>query len=411
MKAECDDDKDNGTLEPAGIGVDAFRSEVPLIMHIVFRFGVGGLENGIVNLINRLPRREFRHCIVSLTSIDPVFSGRIKRADVRFVALGKGPGHGWRVFFKMWRLLRDYRPLIVHTRNLAALEMQLPAWAAGVPIRIHGEHGRDSSDPDGSNFRYRLERRMYRPFVTQYVAVSRDLEQYLTDAIGIPLTVITRICNGVDLARFRPVADSGRSKRGISGSEPLVVAAVGRLDAIKGHSVLVKAVELLVRDEPWRREQFRVFIVGDGPCRASLESQIEESGIGSIFTMLGERKDIAELMGIANIFVLPSLAEGISNTVLEAMACALPVVATSVGGNLELIESGETGTLVPPADPRKLARAIAVLLDDAELCQAYGQRARERARLNFSLEAMVGQYRKLYLRALDSVSPSAKAGT
>ena len=105
----------------------------PLIVHIVYRFGVGGLENGVVNLINRLPAQSWRHAVLSLTDIDPGFAARVEREDVKYIALGKGPGHAFRLYPRLFRLFRELRPAIVHTRNLAALEASAPAWAASVP--------------------------------------------------------------------------------------------------------------------------------------------------------------------------------------------------------------------------------------------------------------------------------------
>ena len=138
----------------------------PLIVHVVYRFDVGGLENGVVNLINRLPAQSWRHAVVSLTDVDPAFAARISRSNVRFIALHKAPGHAVRLYPRLVALLRELKPAIVHTRNLAALEATLPAWIAGVPARLHGEHGRDIGDLDGSNVRYQRVRRLYRPFVT-----------------------------------------------------------------------------------------------------------------------------------------------------------------------------------------------------------------------------------------------------
>src|SRR5437773_120523 len=143
----------------------------PLVAHVVYRFDVGGLENGVVNLINHMPASAYRHAIISLTEITD-FRARIERDDVDFFALNKQPGHGYALFPRMFRLLRELRPAILHTRNLAALEMAAPGWAAGVRVRIHGEHGRDVGDLVGANYPHLLARRLYRPFVSRYVALS-----------------------------------------------------------------------------------------------------------------------------------------------------------------------------------------------------------------------------------------------
>ena len=127
----------------------------PLIVHVVFRFGIGGLENGIVNLINRMPQSQWRHAVVALTEVSAEFARRIERPDVRCIALGKKDGHLVREYPRLFRLFRELEPAVVHTRNLAALEAVVPAWAAGVPVRIHGEHGWDMQDPAGKRRRYR----------------------------------------------------------------------------------------------------------------------------------------------------------------------------------------------------------------------------------------------------------------
>ena len=176
----------------------------PLIVHVVFRFGIGGLENGIVNLINRMPPRRWRHAIVALTETSAEYAQRIDRPDVRCIALGKKDGHLVRDYPRLYRLFKELAPAIVHTRNLAALEATVPAWAAGVPVRIHGEHGWDMQDPAGKRHRYRHVRRLYRPFVSRYVALSQHLEDYLEQRVGIAPDRISQIYNGVETERFRP---------------------------------------------------------------------------------------------------------------------------------------------------------------------------------------------------------------
>ncbi|MDI6745941.1 MAG: glycosyltransferase, partial [Rhodocyclaceae bacterium] len=175
----------------------------PLIVHVVFRFDVGGLENGVVNLINHLPADAYRHTIIALTEVTD-FRRRIVRDDVQFISLRKPPGHLFALYPKLFRLFRELRPAIVHTRNLAALEVTVPAWAAGVPVRIQSEHGRDADDLDGSNRKHKWVRRFYNLFVSHYIALSRDLESWLVERIGIPAHKVTQIYNGVDAGRFHP---------------------------------------------------------------------------------------------------------------------------------------------------------------------------------------------------------------
>ena len=116
-----------------------------LIAHVVYRFDIGGLENGVVNLINRLPESRWRHAVLALTEVSSAFTQRVQRQDVQYLSLHKSPGHLWKLYPRLVRMFRELQPAVVHTRNLAALEAVVPAWTAGIPVRIHGEHGRDAS--------------------------------------------------------------------------------------------------------------------------------------------------------------------------------------------------------------------------------------------------------------------------
>ncbi|WP_374480962.1 TIGR03088 family PEP-CTERM/XrtA system glycosyltransferase [Zoogloea sp.] len=369
----------------------------PLIIHIVYSFDVGGLENGIVNLINRMPVERFRHMIVALAYCSPSFCQRIQRSDVEFVSINKGAGHGFKLYPKIYRMLRQLKPAVVHTRNLAALEMVVPAWLAGVPLRLHGEHGWDNSDPDGRSRKYQFVRRLYSPFVSKYIALSRTIESYLVDRVGIEAERIRRICNGVNADRFVPAA----TRRDIAGSpfndpELFVIGTVGRQQAVKDQATLVHAFAAFVRGNPEAARRARLILVGDGPLAASLADLVKGEGLDGSVWMAGERSDVPEIMRGLDMFVLPSQAEGISNTLLEAMASGLPVVATAVGGNPELVVDHQTGLLVPPQDPERMAQAFDVLFSDSTAARAMGQAGRERVLTNFSMDAMMGNYLALY---------------
>ena len=177
----------------------------PLIAHIIHRLDVGGMENGLVNLINQMPPEAYRHAIICMTDYT-AFSERLQRDDVGLYALHKREGKDLGVHGRLWRLLRQLRPDIVHTRNLATLEAQLTATAAGVRARVHGEHGWDVGDADGTNPRNRRLRRLVRPLVSQYIGLSRHQMGYLAEQIGVPRARLNQIYNGVDTGRFHPPA-------------------------------------------------------------------------------------------------------------------------------------------------------------------------------------------------------------
>ncbi|MGH8177836.1 MAG: TIGR03088 family PEP-CTERM/XrtA system glycosyltransferase [Steroidobacter sp.] len=370
----------------------------PLIAHIVFRFDYGGLENGIVNIVNSLPAGEFDHAIIALTESSE-FSSRIRRPDVRVFSLHKQPGTDIGAYVRLWKLLRRIKPAVVHTRNIGTMDCLFVAWLAGAPVRIHGEHGWDVHDPDGTNRKYLAMRRVLNLITHAFVTVSRDLEQWLLGRVGIPSRKVMQICNGVDTERFRPVSTAARRASLPADRFPancIVIGSVSRLTAIKDPLNLVRAFLAIRKPLATAGRDVRLALIGDGPLRASIETEIRAAGEEQAVWLSGSRDDVAELMQALDIFVLGSQREGISNTVLEAMATGLPVIASATGGNLELVESGVTGKLVPPGDSAALANAIRSYVEDDSTRLAHGAAARARAEQVYSLGGMVNRYRELY---------------
>ena len=381
---------------PAGTLSLGAQALPPLVVHLMYRFDTGGLENGVVNLINHMPRGAYRHMVVALTEVTD-FKHRLRDAEVPCVALHKRPGHGFRLYPALWRLLRQVRPAIVHTRNLAALEMQAAAWAAGVPVRIHGEHGRDIDDLDGSSRRHQRLRRLYAPFVSRYVTLSRDLQSYLTGRVGIDAARVAQIYNGVDAEKFSPSIAPGRIDAcPFNAGEHWLVGTVGRMAAVKDQTLLARAFIRAHALDPSTARRMRLVMVGDGPLRAEAQGLLQAAGLAPLAWLPGERSDVADVMRGLNCFVLPSLAEGISNTILEAMASALPVIATAVGGSVELVAPGRTGLLVPAAEVEAMARALLQLAQAPETARNMGLAGRAEVENRFSMQAMVGAYQRLY---------------
>ncbi|TAK91044.1 MAG: TIGR03088 family PEP-CTERM/XrtA system glycosyltransferase [Burkholderiaceae bacterium] len=373
----------------------------PLIAHVLYRFDVGGLENGVVNLINHPALSEFRHAVIALTDITP-FHQRITNPEVSFHALHKAPGHGFKLMGTFIRLFRQLKPAILHTRNLAALEASIPALLAGVPYRVHGEHGRDMHDLDGSVKKYQWVRRLHRPFVHRYVALSRDLAQYLHTRVGISARRIDQIYNGVDTHRYQPPASAAARAQLRAELTPfdethIVLGAVGRMETVKNHLYLAQAFAQAVRLPGM--EHARLMLVGDGAQRTTVKQFLHAAGLLDRVWFAGNRDDIPALMRCMDVFVLPSLAEGISNTILEAMASGLPVIATEVGGNTELL-TADSGSLVPLRHTLQLAQTLYRYASDAALRTHQGQAARAHALAQFSLDAMAESYAALYRQGI-----------
>lgn len=380
---------------PARSATDMATESRPLIAHVIHRLDVGGLENGLINLINRTP--QYRHAVICMTEYTD-FSRRITHDAVGLYALHKRAGQDVGVYVRLWRLLRRLRPAIVHTRNLSALEAQLPAFLAGVPGRVHGEHGWDVHDLDGSNRKYQWLRRGYRLLVQRYIPLSRHLEDYLRREIKVNDAKIAQIYNGVDTTRFHPASPTRQDLpvAGFAAPETVIIGTVGRMQTVKDPLNLVRAfIDLSCRDR-LGCDNLRLVMIGDGPLRREALDMLEAAKLAHHAWLPGSRDDVADMLRCMDIFVLPSHAEGISNTILEAMASALPVVATLVGGNSELILEGVSGALVPASDPIALADAIEIYLRDQNLRQRHGNAGRERIEQSFGIDVMIKKYTQVY---------------
>lgn len=361
------------------------------ILHILHGLNVGGLENGVVNLINRLDPEGFEHEICCITSNGPMAERFVQ--PVRVHEMGKGAGRTLGLPLRLAGLIRKVRPDIVHTRNWGTIDGIIGARLAGVRRIVHGEHGREATDPTGANRRRQIARRLLAPAVTRFVTVSAELDNWLVRDIGVPRAKVEQIINGVDGETFRPEVDKAacRTRLGIP-DDKLIVGIVGRLDPVKDHATLLRAVAQ-------SETACRLVVVGAGPAEDALRQLAAELNVAEFTHFFGARHDIAQVLGALDVFVLPSLAEGISNTILEAMACGLPVIASRVGGNPELVTAGETGFLFDVGQADMLAAQLKCYIERPELRRAHGVAARERVEREFSLAAMVSKYERMY-RAL-----------
>lgn len=279
------------------------NNQPPLIVHVIYRLSIGGLENGLVNLINHMPESSYRHAIVCLTDHTD-FKQRIKRGDVQLYELNKKPGHDLSTYMKLWKLLRKLKPDIVHTRNLGTIEYVVPAWLAGIGKRVHGEHGRDMQDIDGTNHKYILLRRFCNLFIHRFVALSKDLEFWLLDTVGIPRDKITQLYNGVDLSRFSIVSTKPNQTNDHHRNNKLfTIGTVGRLQPEKDQATLMRACHHLLEIRPELKNAMKLVIVGDGPDRPDLEALGKELGINDQVSLLGARDDVPDLLNDFDVFL------------------------------------------------------------------------------------------------------------
>jgi sugar transferase (PEP-CTERM/EpsH1 system associated) len=368
--------------EEYGAGRTALR-----VMHVVFGFHPGGMELGVLKLVNGLDPRRIQSAVCSTQGareLAPMLAPR-----VAFFELQRRAGNDPRLVWDLCRLFQRERPHIVHTHAWGTLlEGLIAARLARVPIVVHGEHGTLQLHVwQRGCQRYAWSR------VDRLLSVSSRLAERMAREVGFPLNRIQTLRNGVDLSRFAGHISQAEARRALNlPAEGAVVGAVGRLVPVKDHLGLLETVALLGRDglRPL------IVIAGDGPLRGDIENRAAALGINHQIRLLGHRQDIDTVLAALDIFVLPSRSEGLSNTILEAMAAGVPVVATRVGGADEMVEDGATGILVPPASPQLLAPALARLLQDSGLRLAMGRAGRARVEREFDLLETVRQYEALY---------------
>ena len=372
-------------------------SSAPLVAHIIHRLGIGGLENGVINLINATPPARYRYAIISMTEADE-FGTRLAR-PVPIACLRRQSGHGLSWHARLWKVLRELRPALVHTHNLGTLEAGVSARLAGVPSHLHGLHGWDVGDLHGTKVTHRWLRRLCDPGVSRYVALSLDLQRWLEERIGIRASRIAHVCNGVNAEAFRPAADALAQRSRLLPPDfarpgAVVCMWVGRMEAVKDPVLMAEGFALAATGAG--RDQLRLVMVGTGSLEGEVRSVLTRAGVVDRAWLPGARSDVGELLRAADVYALTSLNEGISNTILEAMASGLPVIATKVGGNPELVRDGQTGQLVPPRNPQALAHALQGYVENAALRRQHAGAARALVLEEFTLERMVGRYLALY---------------
>ncbi|MFO0891133.1 MAG: glycosyltransferase [Isosphaeraceae bacterium] len=355
------------------------------VVHVTFGLDVGGQERLLNEMARHAEVSQLSFTVVSLGHRGAL-AGEVEACGARVVALGVPVGLRPRLVWDLVRLFRRIRPDVVHTHDQRSLIYAAPAARlAAVKLIVHTRHGRDVR----STGRQRAVVRHLSRLVDRFVCVSADVAA-LSMADGIAPRRIETILNGIDTQRF--------SYSGPNPGGPVV--AVARLSPEKDIANLVRAAAIARRSDPGLRIQ----VAGGGPRRGELDLLVRELGVDEIVTLLGETRDVRSVMMRGSIFVLPSRSEGISLTLLEAMASGLPTVATRVGGSPEIVVEGETGLLVPPADPEALAGALLRLRRDPEAACRMGQAGRSRVERDFSVQRMMDDYRTIYTRGRDARS-------
>ncbi len=374
-------------------------------MHVIDSLGTGGTEEGIRKLLSGLDPAAFEQ-IVCTVAPSPQTEAK---TGTRVISLGRSGGGRQMLVGKLKRVFERERPHIVHSRNWGAIEAIVAARMAGVRTVIHSEHGLESSTYRRQPWRRNVMRQLCFACADRVFAVSDSLRAYYAQQLWIGKNRMRVIPNGVDTKRFRPQEDvrhAARQKLGV-GPDTLVIGTLGRLDPIKDHRTLFQAADLLLTFGV----PVQLVVVGDGAERKALEADMKTRNLLATQTVfVGETTDTVSQLNSFDVFVLPSLAEGMSNALLEAMSVGVPCVATRVGGNPELVEEGSSGLLFEPGDATRLAAHLKSLALNPQYRHDLGGNARRRAEERFSLHRMLSNYTQLYEEALgkkhgDSANP------
>jgi glycosyltransferase involved in cell wall biosynthesis len=351
------------------------------VAHVVLQLDTGGMEKLLVEFAKHADRERFDLRFLCISTRGRL-ADEIEAQGWTVVSMNEPPGLRAGMVFRLASIFRKWDVDVVHTHNIKPFVYAAPAARlARVRGVVQTKHGQSFQATKRRVLAFRLASLA----ADRVVCVSNDSRRLIA-AKGVSHKKLQTLWNGIDLKRF--------PYTGPNPDGPAVMVA--RLSPEKDGENLLRAASLVVR----RRPSFRLEIAGSGQCLGAMRDLVAELDIEKNVTFLGEVQDIPSLLQRASLLVLPSLTEGLSLTLLEAMATGLPVAATSVGGNTEVVIDGRTGLLVPKADPSSLAGAMLRILDEPLLAHQMGRAARMRVEEHFDIRKMVSGYEDLYQRIL-----------
>jgi glycosyltransferase involved in cell wall biosynthesis len=389
------------------------------VMHIISDLDIGGAQEVVRTLVEYMAADECTPVVCTFK--DGPLRQDIEQLGIKVELL---PGRRYSIvalpFFiidmiRIWKslaaLVRKHNIDVVQTHILRSLDFLVLLLRYNTDLRVvlwtfHNASFELTADKlprykwlrAPKNYSHRLLYRLASRLVGGFIAVSDKVEKAMLQTIGPIQDKITVICNGVDVKRYhRPVDKIGvRDQLGLKADADLI-SVVATLKEQKGHRYLVEALPSIVPQHP----DLHVLFIGDGELREELQAQVERLNLGDHVHFLGNRSDVPELLAASDLFVLPSLWEGLPMALLEAMASGLPIVATEVSGTVQAMIPNETGILVPPGDAQQLAQAIEQLFSDPAQAQAMGAAARRRVQEEFSAQKQADEHLALYRHLLN----------
>lgn len=365
------------------------------ILHVFSFVGLGGTELTALRIIASLDPQRFENLVCGLRGFDANVAP-VRYPGIQLVPPSARDGKSSPSVSSLLDIIRTHKPDIVHSRNWGAIESVPAAWFARVPAVVHSEHGYEMDTLTSLPLRRRVFRRFAYGLADVVFAVTDELRKFHARQAWVSSGRIRVLTNGVDTEVFAPqphVKTSARGKLNIP-VERFVIGSLGRMVPIKNHVAILKAAESLLL----RGIDAHALLVGSGPELQTYKSYVKQAAeLAGRVTFLGATEKVAEALSAMDAFVLPSFSEGMSNTLLEAMSCGMPVVATRVGGNPEVVEANCSGLLVNSGETEELADCLTQLAQDAALRERLGAAARARILEKFSLQRMVSAYSQLYL--------------
>lgn len=373
------------------------------VAHLVNYLGPAGKERGIMKLIDNIDTERFDNTIICVNAIRE--HAGMDYSRFRIINLDMPLGNNFNLPFILKKLFREEKFDIIHTRSWGTLlEGVLGAKLAGAPVVIHGEHG---TFPE--KWPHTLLQNLFWRWSDQMVTVSAELGKKLSNATGFPFERMQHLLNGVDDSLFF-ADDSLRSefrKRFEFSDDDFIVGTIGRFYPVKNHPMLYRAAKRL-KD---RGENVKIAVVGGTTSpvwQKEVDDLIAELDIADRVHLLGFHQEVNLMLNGMDLFTLTSFSEGCSNVIQEAIFAGVPVIATQVGGNPELVLHNKTGMLVPSDDDEALADAIVELKNDNEKRKKLRENALNNGEQNFSLRRMIERYENLYISTYRRKFPNSE---
>ena len=351
------------------------------ILVILLSLEIGGMEQLVSDLIISLNKDRYNIKVLCIHTLGPIAEELKVHGIVVKKIEAMIPLVSFLFPYSIIKEIREFNTDIIHVHSGCWHKAAMAGWLSGINKIIYTEHGRYYPE---SNKLVLLDK-LFSRITSNIVTVSQNLATYMHEVVGIREDKISVILNGINVEKFV-------QSRNLIRLEARRVGIIARLAPVKDIGTLLRAMRIVIDKFP----DVELDIVGDGPERTPLEDLTKELNLANSVKFLGFRRDIAEILLPLDIFVLSSISEGTSITLLEAMAAGKPVVVTNVGGNPAIIDNGVNGFLVPPRDPERMADAIIRLIEESETGRKMGEANIRKVENKFSIHAMARQYEQVY---------------